>query len=198
MAPMLYNNTHNLRKAGLGSFLLGLLQVILNPRQAWNDAYKDAFNAKSLLTAGLVPFLIIVGFSSLIKAFYYISVSYMEAIFSGVIDFTGYFVSIFICNYLFTLLLKRYVYPARFNANNVLTFIIYSVSSMALMTLLNNVFPADLALLSFLPLYVLYIMWCGASYLNVPDDYRPHFIASAILTVFTPPYVLSYCLSLFI
>lgn len=192
------NYINELPKAGTGRFLLGLLQVILNPRQAWFDAQLDGYSAKSLLTAGFVPFLAVVALTSLAEAFYYAEVGIIESIVAGVLDFTGYFVSIFICNYLLNWALKKFVFPLRYNENNSLTFVIYTVASMALMTLLNNVFPADLALLSFLPLYVIYIIWSGVDYMYIPDDRKPHFLFTAILTLFAPPYILSYCLSMFI
>lgn len=187
-----------MQSAGLGKFLLGLLQIILNPWQGWHDAGKDYYNSHNLLVRGLVPFLIVVALSSLAEAVYYMAVGYMEAVIAGIIDFTGYFVSVFICNYLFTSALKKWVFPRRIDANDIMTLVIYSVASMALMTLLNNIFPADLALLSFLPLYVIYILWCARDYMDTPDDRRPHYLAVAMFTVFLPPYILSYCLSLFI
>lgn len=191
-------NIQPLRKAGVGQFLLGLLQVILNPQQGWKDAAKDNYNTRDLFTAGLVPFLIVVALTSLFSAFYYSTVGYVEAVIAGILNFTGYFVSVFICNYLLSWGMKKFVLPLRYNPAHSMTFVIYTIASMALMTLLNNVFPADLALLSFLPLYVLYIMWGGVDFMYVDDARKPHFMITAILTLFAPPYILAYCLSLFI
>lgn len=184
--------------AGIGRFLLGLLQILLYPRRGWEDAGKDNYEGKDLLARGLVPLLIVVALSSLCGFFYYGSVSLFDSLAQGILDFTGYFVSVYICEYLLSWGLKRWVFPMRWSQNKITTFVVYSVASMAVMTFLNNAFPADLALLSFLPLYVIYILWGGVEYMSVPEGRKAHFLAVSLGTVFMPPYLLSYCMSLFL
>lgn len=189
---------YSLQKANTGNFLVGLIQVILNPRQGWLDAGENRYSPRDLVIKGLLPFLGIVALSALADAFYYYAISVVEAIVQGIIDFTGYFVSLFICHYFFLWAYNRWVGQGRFDNDNVATFIIYNIAAMALMTLLNNLLPGDLALLSFLPLYSIYIIWSGREFLKVPETKNPHFLAVSLLAVFLPPYVLSYCLSLFL
>lgn len=188
----------NARPAGIGRFLVGLVQVILNPRQGWLDADKDNYSPRDLLVNGFCPFLAVVALSSLLNALYRSAITLPQAIIEGCIDFTGYFVSVYICNYLLQWCLKKWVSPKKDNENKRTTFVIYSIASMSFITLLNNIFPVDLAILSFLPLYVIYIIWSGRVYMGIPDDRRPQFVACSLGALFFPPYILCYCLSMFL
>lgn len=186
------------RPAGIGQYLLGLVQVILNPRQGWLDAEKDNYSAKELIVKGVLPFLIIVALSPLVSAYFKLSMSYHDAIIEGVIQFSGYFVSIYLCNFVFSWALGRWIQPRRQDPNAVMTYVLYTVSAMAFITLLTNILPVDLSLWSFLPLYVVYIIWRGEQYMRIPYDRKPQFLACGVLCIFVPPYVLTYCLSLIV
>lgn len=188
----------NTRKGGLGDFLLGLVQIILYPRRGWEDASDDRYNAHDLLLFGLLPYLGVVSLTSLCDAFFYSSVTIVQAVIKGVIDFTGYFISIYICEFILSWGLKNKVHPMGFSQNSNMTLVIYSVATMATMTLLDNIFPADLALFSFLPLYVIYILWGSADFMLVPEGRKPYYLGVVLISVFLPPYILSYCLSLFL
>ena len=189
------DNTRELRKARTGNFFLGLVQIILNPRQGWTDAEKDRYSYRELLLTGFIPLLIIVGVAPLTSAYFKLSMTYTEAIISGVIDFSGYFVSVYLCAYLLEWGLEKWVGPKKASQNSLMTFIIYTISVMAFITLLTDVLPVDLSLWSFLPLYVIYIIWCGGRFLGIPSDRKPQFLAVGLLGLFCPPYIILYCLS---
>lgn len=191
-----YDDT--LERANFGSFMLGLLQVILNPRQAWKDAAVDNYSRRSLLLTGFVPFLSIVALSSMIPVYYHGRMGLVEGIMRGAIDFSGYFVSVYICNYLLDWGLERWVEDRRTDQNRVSTFVLYTIGFMAFISLLVNAFPVELALFAFLPIYAVYILWTGTDYLDVPGDRYPQFLMCVVLLVFLPPYALFYCLSYFL
>lgn len=184
------------RSVNTGGFLLGLVQVILNPRQGWLDAEKDNYSPRQLILKGFLPLLVIVACSPLISAYFKMSMTFGEAFVEGIIEFAGYFVSIYLCNYLFTWAYTIWVQPKGPNPNIVMTYVIYTISAMGLITFLTNILPIDLSLWSFLPLYVVYIIWRGEFYLRVPFDRKPQFLVCGIGTLFLPPYLLIYCLSL--
>lgn len=183
------------RQTGFGNFLLGLIQIILNPAQGWLDADRDGCYFRQLLVKGLFPFLILVSLSALMGVVYRI-MPLTEAIIKGVLDLSGYFVSVYICEYFLEWAMNKWVQPKKNNSNNRMTFVLYTIGAMAFITLLNNIFPVDLALLSFLPLYILYIIWWGKDYMGVPQERNTQYMAVTICTLFLPPYILSYCLSI--
>ena len=187
------------RRAGIGRFLLGLLQIILNPRQGWMDAALDNYDCRDLITKGLVPLLAVVALTALIEPFYFSTLGFLPAIIKGVVDFTGYFASVYLCNYFLNWALGMWVLDHyHIDDSKVQTLVIYTIASMALMTLIDNVLPSDLAVLSFLPFYVFYIIWCACRYLGIPDERKPYFFGVALGALFLPPYLLSYCLSIFL
>lgn len=189
---------HRITPAGLGSYLLGQVQIILNPAQGWMDSERVNHNARSLFVAGLCPFLGITALSAFIGAFVRESITPLDALLKAAVDFTGYFVSVFICRFLFTQAIERFVDATKMSEARVLTLVVYVVGSMATITLLDNIFPFDLAILSFLPLYIIYIIWCARYYMGIVAESNVHYMLTAILTLFVPPYILSYLLSVFL
>ena len=186
------------RSAGLGRYFLGLIQVILNPRQGWTDAEKDNYNVNGLIFKGFLPFLIVVALSPLVSAYFKLALSFREAIIEGIVYFSGYFVSIYLCSYLLSWCMTRWVEPKRQDPNAVMTLVLYSISTMALITLLTNLLPVDLSLWNFLPLYVIYMIWRGEHYMRVPFERRPQYLACGVGALFFPPYILIYCLSMIV
>lgn len=182
-------------KAGLFlPYLKDLVQIILNPHQGWQDAEKDDYDPKSLLISGLSPFLIVVALTSLLSAIYRATISVSGALITGITDFTGYFVGVFVSNALLNYSFNRWFTPGNVDDSRIMTFVVYCIGSMALITMIKNIFPVDLALLSFLPLYVVYIMWGAVDYLGISNDRKGYFILTCIILLFIPPYFLSYLL----
>lgn len=192
------NVDHKVTPAGFGTYLLGQVQIILNPAQGWMDAERLNHNARSLLVAGLCPWLGITALTALTGAFVRQSITLTDALLKGAVDFTGYFVSVFLCRFLLTELIDRYVESKKLSEARVLTLTVYVVGAMATITMLNNLFPFDLALLSFLPLYIIYIIWSARYYMGIPPESNLRFMLVSLAALFAPPYLLSYILSIII
>lgn len=186
--------TNTIRKKSFFPFLKGLIQVILNPRQGWLDAYGVKADPKSLLVSGLVPFLSIVALTSLLSVFYRSSETLTHCVLEGVVDFTAYFVSVFITWSLLLFAFRRWNVKWRCDEGIVMTFVVYTIGSMAVITFLQNVMPVELALLSFLPFYVIYIMFGAMDYLGIRSEDKDKFIVITILCLFIPPYIMTYLL----
>lgn len=78
------------------------------------------------------------------------------------------------------------------------TFVLYSLSLLALITILVNCLPMTTVLLFFMPIYIAIIMWKGCQFLGVPKSQEGNFMLAAIFGVLLPPYFIYFLFLLLI
>lgn len=172
-----------------GRFLLDSLQLILSPRNGWEDIAFDDFEVKPLLTKGFLPWLGLLCLTVLSNLFYSDVFTWLSTISEMIVMFLKYFITYFIAGFAFSVYMPSLTGNTdRERLNN--TFLIFSLSLLALIDIIKNCLPIDLAVLNFFPLYVLFIMWRGWRYLKVTPGHHLGFVMLSFFAVIVPPYLL--------
>ena len=78
------------------------------------------------------------------------------------------------------------------------TFIIYNLSLLAIIQIIENVLPISLSLVQFLPLFILVVIWAGHTYVCVRPQSMLMFMVFAVLTILVPPYAIFYIFMTFL
>ena len=78
------------------------------------------------------------------------------------------------------------------------TFIIYSLGLIAVFNILTNLLPMVPDMLYLLPVYLIFIMWRGITYMEVKFNGVMTFMILNILTVIVTPFLLQYLFNLII
>ena len=173
-------------------FLKCILQLILSPRNGWEDISLDDDRRRYPTAASYYLFIGITSLSWLVQwayhPVYFKAVKVIElVIVTYAIFFVCYFVGTFVMSVALETLVKQGI---EIDEHRTRTFTLYSLALLAIVLLLGLLLPASTPILWFLPLYVLVIMWKGARYLRIAKDKVGWFVTTALLGILMPPMLL--------
>lgn len=172
-------------------FLTLLFQLFLSPVNGWNDVSYADVNPKDLATKGFYPLLLITSLTVFLQGLYHVGFSFVSLLQLCIIMFVKFFLSFFISNFIFSMYGFRYSERGDSEKHNQ-TFILFSLSLLALSSLIQNLIPMDLDVVYFLSIYVAIIMWRGVKYMAIYPDKRGSFMIFSILTIIVPPYLIGF------
>lgn len=176
-------------------FLKYLLQLLISPANGWDDISHAGTEPSRLTAEGFYPLLGASAITAFIPMIYDHEISLASALQNAIVIFVQYFISLFLANYIFATILPRYI-DGEPNEKRTSTFIIYNLSLLALITIIENILPFDLAIVQFLPIVVAVVMWRGCRYMAVLSDRTGRFMIAAIVTIIAMPLLLGYLLHL--
>lgn len=176
-------------------YLRDSLQLVLAPVKGWEDISADSLDDIALLKKGLIPLLVLTALSPLVRLFFDIDVTVISSIQQSIITFFKYFATYYFACLIFTLYLPKCI-DGEFSLKKCHTFITYGITLSALVSIIENCIPVELAVLFIMPVYVLYILWRGLRYLSISFEGVGTFILITILSILLPPYCLQYLLGL--
>lgn len=173
-------------------FLKNILQLIVNPTRGWEDVSHDARDGASLCREGFYPLLALTALSC-VGGFWKIdsNPTLIAVIQDAIITFTAFFATMFFAEFMMSLSMSRITgkEPSAVKNANV---VIYSLAIMAIITIIINIMPLDLAVLKFLPVYVGFILYKSMRYESVAEDKAGHYMFLTIFTIIVPPYLLMF------
>lgn len=172
-------------------YLRDALQLVLAPVKGWEDISADGLDDNLLLKQGLFPLLVLTAISSFISLIFEADVSIVGVLQQAIITFIKYFATYYLACLVFTLYLPRCI-SGEFSLKKCHTFIIYGITLLSLVNIVENCIPVELAVLFIMPIYVLYILWRGLRYMSVSFNGVGTFILITILSILLPPYLLQY------
>lgn len=70
------------------------------------------------------------------------------------------------------------------------TFVLYVLGLLELLMIVQNCVPVPMAIIFFLPVYVVIIMWKASRYLRIASGMTGRFVAGSVAGVLAPPYLL--------
>ncbi len=177
-------------------FLKNILQLIVNPSRGWEDVSHDADDPSALCRDGLYPLLAVTALSC-VGGFWKLdsSTTLISVIQNAIITFTAYFATMFFAEFIMGLTMDKICDKEPSQRKNS-TVVIYSVAILALISILINVIPLDLAVLKFLPIYVGFILYKSMRYESVAKDKTGHYMFLTIFTIIAPPYLLMFVFDL--
>lgn len=177
-------------------FLKLLTQVILAPKNGWEDIDAESDYSSGVLSRGLVPLLLLTALSVFIRKIYHSDVSIISLIQQSIIVFAAFFITIYIAEFFFSLFFIRNI-AGELKPHRIRIFIYYCIGAMAMMTLLIGCVPFSPVLI-LLPLYSIVVMRMGADYLEVLPERIGNFMILSLLSVFIPPFLIIFLFGMLI
>lgn len=173
------------------NYLRDMLQLILSPVKGWEDVAIDDYDSRRLLLNGLIPLIAVAALTVPVKALYHTDASMVILLQQAIVCFLKYFASYFLTAFIFTLYLPTCI-EGELSMKRCLTFSIYGIGLLALVNIIKNCIPVELAIAFVMPLYVLYILWRGLTYMSISFQGVGTFILLIIFGLIAPPYLLQY------
>ena len=183
-------------------FLANIIQLIFSPQKGWedldNDDYRDdgrrgAIDVRRLYTGCFIPLIAFCSLTSFVRILFDGGPDFLGALQTAIIEFFSLFLSYHLAVYVFSWVMPRLVSPSEQpDQRRDAIMVLYCISVISLIFLLGNVIKVRLALIQFLPFYVVFIVWKGAGFIGVPERSLGVFMIMASASILGAVYGLSF------
>ena len=162
-----------------------IIQLILSPKNGWEDLAQTNPDPDVLLTKGVYPLLGIAAVTEFLGMAYQ-GYALGQVLISAINVFGSYFVAVFIARLLFDLYLNKLA-GAEIDKRHSSTVIICGIGMMIVFQIIENCLPWNLLIIRFLPLYAALIIFKACAYLRIPKSNELKFTALAAFTIVAVP-----------
>lgn len=183
-------------------YIANIIQLVFSPQKGWEDLAEDDrrsdgrrgdIDIRRLYTHCFLPLVIFCSLTAFVKMLFEGGPDFLGALQNAIIDFFSLFLSYHLAVYIFSWTMPRLCGPHEpTDHRRAAMMIMYCISVIALIFLLGNMIKVRLALIQFLPFYVIFIIWKGADYVGVPPRSIGLFMLMASASVLGAVYGLSY------
>lgn len=183
-------------------FLANIIQLIFSPQKGWEDLEEDDYRAdgrrgaidiRGLYTRCFIPLIAFCSLTSFVRVVYDGGPDFLGALQTAIIEFFSLFLSYHLAVYVFSWMMPRLTgEDGAIDQRRDAIMVLYSISVISLIFLLGNVIKVKLALIQFLPFYVIFIVWKGANFTGVPQRNIGGFMLMASASILGAVYGLSF------
>lgn len=174
------------------NYLKLMLQLVLAPSKGWVDVAKAEPDPLRMLLFGLLPVSVLAGASVGVSVLWDSRVHVSSLIIGGVVTFAVYLLTYFIAQALLTALLPRITEDGLIDRERVSLFAELCVGMMGIIAMIENLLPAEVPILQFLPLFVVVVMYRARGFLGVDQTKVGLMLAFGIIAVILPVYILDH------
>jgi membrane protein len=181
----------------LGNFLKYLFQIILSPAEGWNDMAYDLnmnrVNVRQFYLRSFLPLVAICSASIFIRLIY--GADWLLCMASAIGEFVSFFLTYHLAIYIISWFMLRLVDADardKQDQRRLAVVVMMSVSFIALVAMVTNIIKVKIGLLSFLPFYVVFILWKGCGFLTVDRRQEGLFMIVASASLLGAYYLLSF------
>lgn len=172
------------------SYLKLMLQLVLAPSRGWVDVAKADPSPQRLLLFGLLPLSLLTGASVGLSALWLTKYSVLSLILGGVVCFVTYMLTYFIAQALLTSLLPRVTEDGLVDRDRISVFSSLCVGIMAVIGMIENLFPAEVPIFQFLPLFLIVVIYRARTFLGVDRTKGGMMLAFGIIAIILPVYII--------
>lgn len=169
-------------------YLRLLLQLFLAPRQGWDDLWSDPTDPDELARRGLYPLAALAALASFSALIYHSGASVIRLLVDAVLEFGAYFAGYFITIFALTTCLGRLTPDGAAPSQRAIhLFAVCMMGLMAAIGFVKNILPSDFAIVNFLYVYLVIIMWRAEPFLHVAAGKSVVFVILSTVSVIVPP-----------
>lgn len=176
-------------------YLKLMLQLLMSPLRGWEDVAECADTSRRTLLYGLLPLAGFAAISCFLGAFYQIHPTFAALLRDAVIEFIKYVVAYFVGVAVLSNILPRLTVSGKVNRERVELMCAYGVGIMSLIGLLSNLFPMEIVLFQFLPIYVVIVLCLGRKFVDVAEQNMLLFAGVSVLGLIVPVYLIERLLA---
>lgn len=171
--------------------IITVLRLIIAPKSTWNTIFKRQ-EPINLVERNLFYPLIGILAASSFMIIAYEDISLSAIIREAIINFITYFIGYIICAFCLSLLLPKIQEENKSASDQkIKTLILYNMSFVVIINIIQNMLPAEMILLSFLPLYMLFMLSNCTEIFSIKKDLTPYFTFGAFIIIFIIPLLLN-------
>lgn len=174
---------------------LGLMfRIMVNPVEGWKNLRRSHIKLETLQSGCFYPLLALVAVSKFAEFFYSVNVSLGKVVTEGVIAFVAFFFGFFCVSQFLNLVLPPDMVK-KFDCRFGKEYIVISMSTLALFSMLTDLLPMIWPILIFLPLWTLYIMFKGVRFFKFAVNQEMKFYIFAASAAIGMPLLIDWVLN---
>lgn len=166
-----------------------LLQLVLSPSRGWEDIAVACADPRQVSARMMMPSFVLAAASALARMLFDGELALSHAVVDAAVTFVAYFVSFAISVQAFRTRLGKHIDGEPDSGRN-LTVIAYTMTLLAISTIVCNLTPFSAVLSYILPLLVGLIAWKSAALLRVNPDNEFGFAGFVMMFLALPPVVI--------
>lgn len=166
-----------------------LLQLVLSPSRGWEDIAAAGTDPKRASARLMMPAFVLAAASDMLRMLFDSELVLSDAIVNAVVTFVAYFVSFAISVQAFRTRLGKHI-DGEPDKGRSLTVIVYTMTLLALSTIICNFTPISAAIAYVLPLLVGMVAWKSATLLRVKPENEFGFAGFVMMFLALPPVVI--------
>lgn len=170
---------------------------MLRPANGWEDVDADLGaspeEASRVYRSAFLPLIGVCSASSLVRIFY--GVDFLGALALGLVNFVSLFLSYYIACWVLAAWMPRLAGDNDGDTRRYQLLVMYTLAIVALVCLLVNVVKIKIAILSFLPLYTVFVLWKGCRFAGVRPENEGLFMLMSTACILGSFYGLSFLFS---
>lgn len=171
--------------------IITVLRLIIAPKSTWNTIFKRQEPINLVERNLFYPLIGILAVSSFMIIVYE-DISLSAIIREAIINFITYFIGYIICAFCLSLLLPKIQEENKSASDQkIKTLILYNMSFVVIINIIQNMLPTEMILLSFLPLYMLFMLSNCTEIFSIKKDLTPYFTFGAFIIIFIIPLLLN-------
>ena len=207
----------------MGEYLKNLIQLVFSPSKGWEDVQasverdfaesresdmatapgeaevsEEAWEERRAMHDYYSCFLPIAGItacSAFVRMMYDGGPNFLMALQNALITFVSLFLGSQIARYGFQFYMPKMVSRGRpVRRGRLMTMTMFCLTFLGLITLVANIVKVRIALIEFLPFYVIFIIWKGWKYVGVDPQQEGLFMITATALILGATYLISFLL----
>lgn len=167
-----------------------IIQLILSPKNGWEDLAQRNPDPELLLTKGLYPLMGLAAATEVLGLVYH-EASLAQVLIGAINVFGTYFVTIFIARLIFDMYLDKLA-GTEVDKRRASTLIVVGVAMMVTFQLIENCLPWGLLIVKFLPIYAILVLSKGTEYLGLTKRKELKFTALSGFAIVAVPLFIYY------
>ncbi|MDE6300664.1 MAG: hypothetical protein K2M19_02995 [Muribaculaceae bacterium] len=168
-------------------YLKHLMQLLFVPGMGWEAVENSGTQPRELDRRGFYPWLAVTCLSQFVPLCYGHGATFILMLERAIVVAGAMFASLFLAKLILDLTLSDHIEGASVNTSRVAVFCSYILGLDCLFRIIENLLPASLTFLLFLPLLCISVVFQGASYLGVRDSSLLTFtVLGTVATVIVP------------
>ena len=172
------------------NFLKHLLYLIANPVKGWEQIAKYSVPKEIFQAKLFFPIIGVLAVTSFVQFFYNQDESLAYYLQYSIIKIAQFYFGYIISAYLLQNIYSKF-FTEQDDQNRLHIFVLYNITVLMGISIVENFFPPNMIdIFNVLPLYVVFIIWKGYSFMNINIP-EPRFIIIFTLAIMVPNMILN-------
>lgn len=168
-----------------------LFKLLVSPKVGWKGFDKYSIPNNILLSKLFYPCLAILAVSKFVPFVSgYVEMDLKVMVVSAMIDFIKYFVAFFLISFWITSLFK-FTAENESATNRFNNYLVLNLCILVIINVLKNLVPG-FPIFDLLPVYVVYVAYCGRLYFEIPTDKEKSFLTAMAIFLLGIPLCIKY------